>query len=324
MRYQTIIFLLIAITNSYGAEPWPASVATISYPKLTIINEFGSEEIKIEAVAKLTGTTVNRLKITELSALAWDEDENLLYAVSDQGHIVHLRPVFRHGKLTDIQAINAYALLDQQGNPLGKKDADSEGLALQNSNNKISGDTRLIVSFERWPRLIQYNQQGVMQKRIDLPVKLWNLANYRDKNRALEAVAVHAYLGALVAPEYPLKGEDKAKLGFYALDGIFRSFTAHFPNGALTGMTTLEDGSLVVIERAFGFFSGFKIALHHLQINNNSIEDKVIARFLTKTGTFNDNFEGITQRKKDDYFMISDNNNYPFKQTLLVYFKYPN
>ena len=315
-----ILYLLICICpQGIHAE----SIAKIKHPKITIKDDKGNELIQIQAVVELPSISINGLRISELSDLAWDKDENLLHALSDNGYLLGFRPVFKNEQLHDLLLINGFALHDDQGKKLRWKDSDSEGLTLINSDNHIPGDTQYIVSFERQPRVIQYNREGFIEKQIEIPEKLGNIVNYRSENKSLESVVIHEQHGLMIGTEYSLKGDDKAQLGFYTLDGKFRSFPAHFPDGALTGLAITEDNSLLAIERTLGgVFAGFKIALHHLQLENDHLEDKVIAIFLPSEGHFNDNFEGIVKYKKDFYFMISDNNNHPLKRTVLIYFKY--
>lgn len=315
-----ILYLLICICpQGIHAE----SIAKIKHPKITIKDDKGNELIQIQAVVELPSISINGLRISELSDLAWDKDENLLHALSDNGYLLGFRPVFKNEQLHDLLLINGFALHDDQGKKLRWKNSDSEGLTLINSDNHIPGDTQYIVSFERQPRVIQYNREGFIEKQIEIPEKLGNIVNYRSENKSLESVVIHEQHGLMIGTEYSLKGDDKAQLGFYTLDGKFRSFPAHFPDGALTGLAITEDNSLLAIERTLGgVFAGFKIALHHLQLENDHLEDKVIAIFLPSEGHFNDNFEGIVKYKKDFYFMISDNNNHPLKRTILIYFKY--
>lgn len=315
-----ILYLLICICpQGIHAE----SIAKIKHPKITIKDDKGNELIQIQAVVELPSISINGLRISELSDLAWDKDENLLHALSDNGYLLGFRPIFKNEQLHDLLLINGFALHDDKGKKLRWKNSDSEGLTLINSDNHIPGDTQYIVCFERQPRVIQYNREGFIEKQIEIPEKLGNIVNYRSENKSLESVVIHEQHGLMIGTEYPLKGDDKAQLGFYTLDGKFRSFPAHFPDGALTGLAITEDNSLLAIERTLGgVFAGFKIALHHLQLENDHLEDKVIAIFLPSEGYFNDNFEGIVKYKKDFYFMISDNNNHPLKRTVLIYFKY--
>lgn len=299
------------------------SIANIEYPKISIKNDKGDELIQIQAVAQLSSITINGSKISELSDLAWDEDENLLYALSDNGHILSFRAIFKEGLFHDLLLINGIPFRDNRGKKLRWENSDSEGLTLINSDNQIQGDTKYIVSFERQPRIIQYNQKGFIEKPIEIPEKLKDITNYRSENKSLESIVMHEKYGLLIGTEYSLQEEDKNQLGFYTQDGTFRSFSTHFSGGALTGLTIIKKNQLMAIERVYGgFLSGFKVALHHLQIQGDQLKDKVIAKFLPAEGIFNDNFEGIGKHKDNFYFMISDDNNHPIKQTVLIYFKY--
>lgn len=315
-----MLYLLICICpQGLHAE----SIAKITHPKIIIRNDKGDELIQIQAVVELSSISINGFRISELSDLAWDKDENLLYTLSDNGYLLSFRPVFKNEQLHDLLLINGIALHDDKGKKLRWKNSDSEGLTLINSDNHVLGDTRYIVSFERQPRVIQYNREGFIEKQIEIPEKLGNIVNYRSENKSLESVVIHEQYGLMIGTEYSLKEYDKAQLGFYTLDGKFRSFPAHFPDGALTGLAITEDNNLLAIERTLGgIFAGFKVALHHLQFENDHLENKVIAIFLPSEGYFNDNFEGIVKHKKDFYFMISDDNNHPLKRTVLIYFKY--
>jgi len=319
----TILFSLLTVIFFFTQESLAESIAKIEYPAMSIKDVQGDELIHVEAVAELSNITINGSKVSELSDLAWDRDEKLLYALSDNGHLLSFKPVFSNNKLDDLLMVNGISLHDDKGKKLRWKNSDSEGLTLINSNNNIQGDTQYIVSFERLPRVIQYNQQGFIEKQLEIPEKLRNISNYRSENKSLESVLFHDQLGLIIGTEYSLKGKDKSQLGFYTLDGKFWSFPAHFRDGALTGLSMARDDDLLALERVYGrFFSGLKVAIHHLRITDDHIEDKVIALFLPAEGYFNDNFEGLERHKDDYYFMISDDNNHPTKRNVLIYFKY--
>ena len=328
MKFDTLNPLLFIFCNLICISSQAIcaeSVAHIEYPETIIKDDNDNELIHIQAIAQLSNVIINGLKVSELSDLAWDADEELLYAVSDNGYLLSFRPVFKGGRLNDVLIINSLQFHDDKGEKLRWKNSDSEGLTLINANNQTQGDTEYIVSFERQPRVIQYNQQGFIEKQVTIPEKLKDISNYRSENKSLESVERHDQYGLLIGTEYSLKGEDKAQLSFYTADGKLQSFPAHFNDGAFTSLATIEGNDLLAIERVYGgFFTGFKVALHHLRIEGDQLEDKVIARFLPAEGYFNDNFEGIVKHKDTFYFMISDDNNHPAKQTLLIYFKYPN
>ena len=316
--YSLCIFPILSTQDSLAG-----SIAKIEYPVVFIKDDQDVERIHVEAVAELSNITINGSKISELSDLAWDHDENLLYALSDNGHLISLMPIFKGKQLNELLMVNGFSLHDDKGKKLRWENSDSEGLTLINSNNHIHGDTQYIVSFERIPRVIQYNKEGFIEKQIDIPEKLRKITNYRSENKSLESILFHEQLGLIIGTEYSLKEEDKTQLGFYALDGHFRSFPAYFENGALTSLATTNNNDILALERVYGgFFSGFKVALHHLRLVEDHVEDKVIAKFLPAEGFFNDNFEGIERHEGDYYFMISDDNNHPAKRTILIYFKY--
>ena len=326
MKSQVMPAILVSLcmaTCLFTQQGSAESIAKIEYPTMSIKDDVGNELIHVQAVAELSNITINGSKVSELSDLAWDNDEQLLYALSDNGHLLSFRPVFDNDKFVELLMVNGIALHDGKNKKLRWKNSDSEGLTLINSSNNIQGDTQYIVSFERLTRVIQYNQEGFIEKQLQIPEKLKNISNYRSDNKSLESILYHKQLGLIIGTEYSLKNEDKTQLGFYTLDGNFWSFPAHFHNGALTGLASAKNNDLLAIERVYGgFFSGFKVALHHLHITEDHIENKVIALFLPSEDFFNDNFEGVERHKDDFYFMISDDNNHPVKRTVLIYFKY--
>ena len=258
-----------------------------------------------------------------MSGLAWDEDENILYALSDNGHLLHLRPVFEDSKLTDILLLNGYALQDAQGKRLRWKQADSEGLAIQFGDNGIIGDSILLVSFERFPRVIQYKPDGSFLTELILPIQLQDIANYQSENKSLEAITIHPTYNVLIGTEKPLKSKNSRNHNIFVLSGKnWEIPSSLIKDSGLSGITTFENGDLLILERGYsGLWPTFEIALHRISFIGNSIEKEIVASFLSNNGLFNDNFEGITQYRNDHFFMVSDDNNHPFKRTLLVYFR---
>lgn len=279
--------------------------------------------ITLHAMATLSNITLDGLKVSELSGLAWDQDEKLLYALSDNGYILNMQPVFSGHKLQDIRLVSGHRLRDENGKPLKYKQADSEGLAIEHGNNGRRGDTRLIVSFERIPRLVRYKPDGTFASRLTLPAGLEDMARYRGENKALEAVTSHPDFGILTGTEAPLRDVASGTLNLYSLRGDHWSFPAHDKdNGALVDMVALPDGKMIVLERAYdGLLSGIQTTLHRLNFNGKQIQADRIYSFTPEEELFNDNFEGITHLDENYFMMISDDNNHPLKRTLLVYFE---
>lgn len=311
--------LLLALLQATAAEP----IATIEQYESTFSNQSGRYEFNLHAIANLSNVTIGGFKIHELSGLAWDEDENLLYALSDNGYLMHLQPYFDNSNLTDILFIKGNSLHDKNNRPLRFKESDSEGIVVKNGNNGIQGDTRLIVSFERIPRLIEYTTEGTMITEIPLPAELADINNYQGENKSLEAVTIHNLFGIITGPEHPLVTKPASNaLDIYSLNGDYWSFPVHNQHyGAMTGMTTMPDGSVLALERSYGgLFPAMEITLHRIVLDKHNSSSEIIYTFGPDNGLLNENFEGITRFRGDTYFMISDDNNHPLKRTMLVYF----
>lgn len=312
-------WILFTIPSVSAAE----SIAEIEQFESTFSDEASRYEFNLLVIAGLSNLTIDGLKVSELSGLAWDEDENLLYALSDNGYLLHLRPVFDDHKLTDVLFIKGYSLRDKNNRALRYKEADSEGLVVKHGNNGIQGDSRLLVCFERIPRLVEYKTDGAMIAGIALPAELSDIRNYQGENKSLEAVTIHDKFGIITGPEHPLITQPANNtLDIYTLDGRHWSFPVHNEHyGALVGMTTMPDGSILALERAYGgMFPATEITLHRILLGEEKSEINRIYTFDSDAGLLNENFEGITRFRGDTYFMVNDDNNHPLKRTTLVYF----
>ncbi|TNG02849.1 MAG: hypothetical protein EP297_00790, partial [Gammaproteobacteria bacterium] len=126
-------------------------------------------KIRILSAYKLNDVSVNGHAMVELSGLAWSEDEQLLYAVSDHGVVFHLKPELNDGRMTDVSVITAHPLKDINGKLYRYPWRDSEGLDVFNSNNHIAGDDELLVAFEIKPRLERFDNRGNLLGSVKLP-----------------------------------------------------------------------------------------------------------------------------------------------------------
>ncbi len=301
------------------------SIANIKQYNLILYNDSGNSSIKLLAMGQLTNISINGFKVSELSGLAWDEDEKILYVLSDNGYLLHLRPVFNDTQLTDVQLLAGFALLDKFNKPLAGKYIDAEGLAIEKNNNGVSGDTSLLISFERHPRIVRFQPDGGYLDTIPLPDLLSDITRYRDENKSLEAIGLHNQYGILVGTEYPLEGSEQGMHNIYdTLGNVWHLPAINKTTGALSDMTVLNDGTILLLERAYtGIWPEFDVALHRVTLSKNIITHETITHFSPGNGLFNDNFEGIAVYRNNHFFMISDDNNHPLKRTVLVYFCIP-
>jgi hypothetical protein len=287
-------------------------------------------QIRLRGALQINHPVVNGIETASLSGLAWDEDEQILYAISDTGNLFHLRPMIQEHVLKDVEVLKAYVLTDAEGKKLPKASTDSEGLSLLNGNNGVKGDSELIISFERKPKITRVRPDGVQLDEYTLPEPLQNAKLYVNNNKMLESVTLHPEFGILTAPEYPLKTFPQDKITVFSLDGQQWQFPRHTaPNSAVVAIEALADGSLLVMERAFVspilplIISLRQVELKHCvecEEGENPVRD--IAIFNSALGWHVDNFEGLTHHQGQFFFMVSDDNNNRIAQkTLLNYFE---
>ena len=264
--------------------------------------------------------------LMEFSGLAWANDEQQLILLSDRGYVVHTKPEFENNRFVDLDFIAYHHLEDTKGKKLRHKSADSEGLALINSNNGIHGDTELIISFERKPRIIQFSNTGQFIAKHSLNNPLSDINNYAGANKALEAITLHSSFSIITGPERPLQVSNSNQLSLHTLNDETWQFTPDNEiYGSLVGLTTLPDNRLVALERIFSsIFAGVSNAIHLITLDQESIKAEKIASLDPSASYLNDNFEGITWHKANRFFIISDDNDNLFQKSLLVYFEIPN
>ncbi len=280
--------------------------------------------IRLLGMLELPARTVNGQRFAGLSGLAWDDDDNLLYAVADHGLLFGLRPVFQNHRLVDVSLRNTAVLIDPRTHkPVKWRRSDSEGLDILNGRNGKPGDAELIVSFEGEPRVARYRPDGRFIAEIPLSKALGDVRRYRY-NRMLEAVCQHPRLGILTAPEEPL-GADRELARLYRADGSSWRFPAS--RGGLVALECLPDGDVLVLERDYSRLSlRWIITLRRLHLPDGAAPDTLLAAQTVATldseNDLNiDNFEGLTRHRGNRFFMVSDDNDVFVQRTLLLYFE---
>ncbi|HAI69612.1 MAG TPA: hypothetical protein DCM38_09280 [Gammaproteobacteria bacterium] len=291
-------------------------------------------DIRLWGTVELPPNEINGLKMGQLSGLAWDEDEKLLYALSDRGIIFHLRPLIKNNTLTSVRVISAYLLKNTQGKTLRWRDA--EGIVILKGHNGIMGDSQLLIMLEIGPRLALFTPEGKPLDNYTLPKTLQTGKNYAGSNKILESVTVHPTFGIITAPEWPLKEANKPyslkgehKITLYTLNQrqwILPAFPAK--NSGVVALETLEDGSILILERAFySIYTPLIISLRRVWLSSCQSktglhsESEQVAIFDNTQGWHIDNFEGLTHHQGRYFFIVSDNNHSRWQRTLLSYFE---
>lgn len=308
---------------SYSIEPSVAhdSTSTAHATQAMGINILSSFVIKPKAHSGLP--------VTELSDLAWDNDEQRLYAISDEGYLYHLALKISEQSIQDVTITHAIQLTDKKQQALKGKYSDAEGLSVVNGNNGIKGDSELIISFENKPRIAKYTPNGAFKQNIKTVKKLRKRKFYRGNNKALESVMVHPYHGVLTAAELPLKAKPKNKQTLYSVHGREWHFdAADANNSSVTALELISKDKVLILERAYsGLLSPVVISLRELFLNQCDTKyrckTKLLAKLDSSEGWALDNFEGLTHLRGNQFLMVSDNNNNPLQKTILVLFEIP-
>ncbi len=283
--------------------------------------------IRPRGMLELPSFKVSGMRFSQLSGLAWDDDDGVLYAISDKGYLFHLQPTFKDDILVGVTLLKAVWLTElKSGKLLRDRRADSEGLDILHGRNGIKGDAELLVSFERFPRVVRYRPDGKALGELALPAALSDRNAYRDPNEMLEALCVDPNLGVLTAPEMPLKDEPPGSTRIFSLSGkVWR-----YPTTAGFGISAIEclgEGRVLVLERNFGHLFGrnavsLKLAtLPMTPAPNESVPVTEVVTLDLAKGHQIDNFEGLARHKGNRFFMVSDDNDLLVERTLLLYFE---
>lgn len=273
---------------------------------------------------QISSAMYNGVRLSQLSDIAWDETTGTLYAVSDKGALFHLHPVFRDGFLVGLMLSGAYPLRElKTQEPLRYKRSDSEGIALM----RVGADKplELLVSFERFPRIVRYRPDGHAVAEETLPPALANAAAYVDENRMLESVCYDSRFGILTMPEAPLRSEAAGLDRLFSLSG--RSWPYPLAAGnRVVSLVCRGDGEVLVLENDFGaHFWRSLITVKRVRLKDTPADAPLPAQTLFTLdggeGYQIDNFEGLAHHRGNRYFMVSDNNDFFLQRTLLLYFE---
>jgi len=318
---KTLLIFCLLYSSFVNAGESIANTLTLTPLQL---NYYENNNFKILGVLQLKSQIDPEQRLTEISGVAWDNDEQKLILLSDRGFIINTKPVFSGNNLNGLNLISHHTLKDRKNKKLKGSSSDSEGLALLNSNNNRFNDTELIVSFERKPRIVRYTTEGKLIKQETLNNSLNNIKNYKGANKALEAITEHEQFNIITGPERPLKNNTDS-LSFHNLSTKEWLFKPDNQNhGSLVGLTTLPNNQVVALERSFpGIFAGVTNVIHLITLNKNTIKQEQLLKLRPSDGYFNENFEGISWHKKNRFFMVSDDNDNPFQRSLLIYFEIP-
>jgi hypothetical protein len=276
---------------------------------------------------QLQNPTVDGMRFSQLSGLAWDDDDGILYAISDKGFLFHLQPIFENGVLTGLKLLKAVHLRELgSGKPLKGTRADCEGLDILHGRNGRKGDSELVISFERFPRIVRYRPDGYAISEYPLPAPLNDARMYQDPNEMLESVCVDSKLGILTVPEVPLKGERQGVTRIFNLDGKFWVYPLRTGN-RISAMECLGNNRVMVLESNFtGVLGRLEVFLKLATLSPNAsptepVPVETAVALDSSKGQQIDNFEGLARHRGNRFFLVSDDNDLFIQRSLLMYFE---
>ncbi|MEZ5590936.1 MAG: esterase-like activity of phytase family protein [Gammaproteobacteria bacterium] len=136
-RFCRVLWGTFLIAASLALSTTQAVFGQSSSTRLSARFDAGDrfEDIRLLGTVRLHAVKLQGHRLASLSALAWDEDEQILYAVSDKGVLFHLKLGFQNGMLDSARALAAYPLTDSKQQALSYPWADAEGLAVRRAAN---------------------------------------------------------------------------------------------------------------------------------------------------------------------------------------------
>jgi hypothetical protein len=283
--------------------------------------------LRFLGMLELSEATHSSLRLSQLSGLAWDEDDGILYALSDKGSLFHLQPLFDGDILTGVKLLRALPLRELGSDkPLRGWRIDAEGLDIVNGRNGRRNDAELIIGMERVPQIMRFRPDGYAIDQHALPAPIDKAGSFRDPNKMLEAVCMDSALGVLTMPEAPLKNEREGYSRIFSVAGPSWLYPSA-PGDRITAMECLGRGQVIVLQQNYQTpFSQVVVMLRRVQLApGNSpaqpLKPETVVTLDSNKGFQIDNFEGLTRHQGNRFFMVSDNNDLFVQRTLLMYFE---
>ena len=261
---------------------------------------------------------IDGLKLSEISDLVYDKNSSTLFMLSDKGVLFTFNAKFSN-KGFDLKPMHAYHLRDSNKGVLSGNRRDSEGMTLDDRGE-------LYISFERITKIFHFNKKGVALNEVKLSKSLQNV-ELSSGNKSLESLAWHKKYGFITALEYPKRGTKRKEQIIYSTSGKeWRLKMEDVKRNGISEIEVMNDGNLLVLERAFNWFVGkFEVNLVKLNINSCKTKEYCKKELLLKlkiNSFFNmENFEGLTNLGNGKYLLISDDNSNWLALTKLVYFE---
>ncbi len=251
-------------------------------------------------------------EISELSGLAWDEDENLLYGVSDAGYLVSMRVTVEHDRLAKVEPVSVLPIEEYVGSmtKLTWSLSDAEALVLHHSADGIHGNTEMTVALEDGPAIARFDNAGKFLGEVKLPKPLDDQSAYASSNKRLESVSEIPGHGVITVPEVPLLGEPEGTHTIYAADGAsWRIAAKQKADSSVKDIALMPDGRQLILERtrdADGKGTDSHLRLLDLANCTSGGECPVTEVAPSDPEAMKEDFEGLARISDDLYLLVTD------------------
>ena len=246
----TRLLVIALITNLWFAEDaYPAYPYTLSE---RYANGDGFMRVRLLGALELPFSRLNGHDLVELSGLAWDHDEQMLYAISDHGHLFHLRPTIEQEFLTEVEVLDAFSL-DSSGRVGPERGCFRRGGSCHCQPAAMAGRETRSWSFhlKDSPASTAIPRPESWCTSTSCRARVLEQA-YRGSNSGFESVTFLPSTGILTGPERPIENPQSEVHSLFDLNGkrwTLPRFPA--PNSALVAIEAMPDESLITLERSF-------------------------------------------------------------------------
>lgn len=275
--------------------------------------------------AAVPSKDTNGEAIDELSGLAWDSDQQLLYAVSDDGALHHFRIRTGMENVVELKSVFSAPLSIAVEAAGGKDLINAEGLAVKNGNNGDPSDSELLVAFEDGPMIARFTPRGEYLGSVALPHPLNDPQSYSENNSRLEAVAFDLRYGILTGPEEALIGTPDERHTIFDMGGRTWPFTTFQPHRSnLKAIEVLPDGGFFILERTRKEAGGESVARLRYFHPDGCRQDALCAvseLAEIPLAELSDNFEGMARISDTDFVVVTDRKKKDSVKTKMVIFR---
>lgn len=261
------------------------------------------------------------------SGLVIGEDAKTLLAISDSGAWMTGRIVYDDVHPVGIAEARLGPLLGRDGKPIGR-DRDSEAIALETGPLQRGS---VLVAFERRHRIERYglSSEGLSAERGAVPLPA--AARRMRSNQGIEGMTVMRggpYKGSLIAFSERLYDLSRNHTGWlWTPKGPATIHLKNIGDYDVTDLSSLDDGTLFVLERRFRWTEGVKMRLRRIAPDEVKPGRTIEGETLIEADLADqiDNMEGlsVTRLKTGEVLvtMISDDNfNHVLQRTMLLQF----